>query len=554
VKRDALPDIEDAASTRPYTAPRDDVEKQLCRLWAGVLDLEKENIGIDDNFFELGGHSLRATILISKIHKTFNVKLILGQLFSQPTVRGLAQVLKDAKRETFRAIEPAGERPYYPMSSAQKRMYIVHQLEKESLNYNMPAPLMVDGPVDKDKFETVFRQLIRRQEGLRTRFVIREGEAVQEIAAPEEVEFAVQYETGSEIDHEIDRFVRPFDLAQAPLFRVGLVKLAPEKFLLLVDFHHIIGDGVSMGVLIHEFTRIYGGDKPPPLRIQYRDYALWQQQLVESGELKRQEEYWLNQLDADIPILNLPLDYPRPAMMRFEGRWLDFEISAEVTEKLKKCADRYDATLYMVLLAAYNVLLHKYTGRETIVVGSVTAGRSHPDLENIIGVFLNTLAMKNNPSDSLTFTRFLEQVRENALRAYENQDYQFEELVEKLNLKRDYSRSPVFDTMLNFINMEIPAIKLGDLKITPYKMESEAVKFDIKINAREQDGLLRCTLDYSNKLFKPDTMETFIDNYIKIAEKIAEDPGIKISDIRLMSEKEERKMVEEFSKELEYDF
>jgi non-ribosomal peptide synthetase component F len=276
--------------------------------------------------------------------------------------------------------------------------------------------------------------------------------------------------------------------------------------------------------------------------------------LVLSGELRRQEQYWLKQLDMDLPSLHLPLDYPRPAMMSFEGRWVAFEISPGITEKLKHLAKKNESTLYMVLLAAYNVLLHKYTRQETIIVGSAIAGRNHPDLEDIIGVFLNTLALKNNPSPGMTFERFLKQVKENALSAYENQDYQFEELVEKLHGKRDYSRNPIFDTMLNYVNVDIPSIRLSDLELTSLKMESEAVKLDIKINAWEQNNLLYCTLDYAGKLFKPAAMDTFIRNFLKIIDIISEDPGVKISGIRLISEEVRKEMIDDFTGELQYEF
>jgi amino acid adenylation domain-containing protein len=555
VKKSALPRIEGVQLKKTYAPPRTEVEKKLCRLWSEVLGIEEKNIGIDDNFFQLGGHSLRATILIAKIYKTFNVRVLLGELFDRPFIRGLARLIADAGVEVFTAIEPVEKREYYPMSSAQKRMYIINQLERGSISYNMPAPLLVEGDVDGEKFTGVFRQLIRGQEGLRTGFEILDGQPVQRIH--DEISFEIEdcsRDVFTSPDDIIKNFIRPFDLSRAPLMRVGLARLEKEKYLLVVDFHHIIGDGVSMGVLIREFTRVYGGKEIAPLRIQYRDYAVWQESLAKSGELKRQEEYWLKQLSEDLPPLNLPLDYPRPAMMGFSGRWVDFEISSGLTGKLKKLAEEHGATLYMVLLAAYNVLLHKYTGRETIVVGSVIAGRSYNDLENIIGVFLNTQAMKNNLSDNLTFERFLDQVRENALRAYENQDYQFEELVEKLKLKRDYSRNPLFDTMLNFINMDIPEIKLGGLKLTLYKTESEAVKLDIKINAREEGGMLRCTLDYSGKLFNAETMESFIGDFIRIIDKVGAGPGIKIADIPLLSREAEKEMIADFSEEIRYEF
>jgi len=569
VKREALPAIDGAAVKRAYAAPRNEIEKKLCQLWSEVLGLDKDTIGIDNNFFELGGHSLKATILIGKIYKTFGVKLILGELFNQPTVKGLSLLIKDKVPRAFIAIEPTEKKECYPMSSAQKRMYIINQLEKKSISYNMPSAMILAGDFKKEKFAAVFRELIRRQEGLRTRFITVSGEPVQRIH--DEVSFTIEYHNfategtenaGDQLPKSqelraksyIKDFVRPFDLSQAPLFRVGVLRLEEEKYLFIVDFHHIIGDGVSVIVLIREFIQLYEGNILSPLRIQYRDYAIWQKRLAVTGELKRQEEYWVKQLDIDIPPLKLPLDYSRPDMMSFEGRWLDFEISPKTTGKLKKLAEQANVTLYMVLLAAYNVLLHKYTGQETIVVGSAIVGRSYADLEHIIGVFLNTLAVKNNPSDGLTFIRFLGQVRENALRAYENQDYGFEELVEKLEFKRDYSRNPIFDTMLNFINMDIPTIKLSDLELSVYKMESLAVKLDIKINVWEQAEGLRCSLDYATKLFKVDTMDTFIKNFLKIIDIIGENPGIKISDIQLIPEEVKKDLIDDFSEELHYEF
>jgi amino acid adenylation domain-containing protein len=545
-----------------YTAPKDDIETRLAELWADVLSLEQDIISTDANFFELGGHSLKATILISRIQKTFAAKITLGEMFEAPTIQGLARHIKDAAKELQTSIEPAEPREYYPLSSAQKRMYIVYQLEKESIGYNMPAAMVVEGNLDPGRFEEAFRQVMQRQDSLRTQFVVIAGEPVQQIVPMEDLDFNIEVEdrrgnsseTMENADQLIRDFVRPFDLGRASLLRVRIVRTSDTQYLLMVDLHHIIGDGISTAILIREFMQFYNGEVLPPLRIQYRDYAVRQQGLMASGELKRQETYWLEQFDTPIPALDLPLDFPRPAMKSSEGRWVDFFVSTANTAKLKELARQNDATLYMVLLAVYNILLFKYSGRDTIVVGSAVAGRTHPDLENIIGVFLNTAAMKNTLSGSVGFIEFLRQVRENTLHAFENQDFQFEDLVEALGLKRDYSRNPVFDTMLNVQNMDIPEIKLGDLKLTPHKMENTAVKFDLKINVLEYEDMLRCTLDYSTKLFKPETMDAFIENFLKVIDIVAEDPTVKISGIHLVSESVKKELVEDFSEELEYEF
>ncbi|MCP4157769.1 MAG: non-ribosomal peptide synthetase, partial [bacterium] len=565
VRRDALPGVEEAALKNTYIAPRSHLEKQLCALWADILGLEKNTVGIDNDFFELGGHSLKATILITKIQKMFGVRLSLGEVFSQSTVRGLATFMDSAVKDAGVPMVAVEKREYYVMSSAQKRMYILSQLDKESVSYNMPAVMLIEGAVDRDKLEKVIATLLKRQESLRIRFVTVDGETVQKLDTMENLSFNLQYEELENVDTAeilegggylsvLNRFTRPFELSKAPLFRVKLVKMEAEKHLLLVDLHHIIGDGMSTGVLIRDFTDLYGGEQLEPLNIQYKDYAIWQQELIQSGELARQEEYWLNRFGGDIVVLNLPLDFPRPARQSFEGRWLDFEIPAESSQTLKTLAKEQEVTLYMVMLAALNVLLHKLTGMETIVVGSAVAGRSHPGLENIIGVFLNTLAMKNTVSAGITFADLLGQVGENALQAYDNQDYGFDDLVEKLELKRDYSRNPLFDVMFNFQNMDFPEIAAGNLTFSSLPREGNAVKLDLKLMAQEIDNRICCSVDYPTKLFKEETMKTFTENYLKIINIIIENPTIKISKIQLLSKQAKQELVTDFSEDLEMDF
>jgi len=553
VDRDTLQAIEISVGTGAYAPPRDELEEKLCDLWADILGLDKERIGIDDNFFQLGGHSLKATILISRVHKGFNVRISLGQIFNRPDIRGLAEFIKSARPETFVALVPAEPRQYYPLSSSQKRMYILNQLSNQSTNYNMPAALLVEGELDAALLESVFQKIAFRQEGLRTRFVVVDGEPVQEIVDVVLKVSLIDASAYSEFREEpaakfLTDFVRPFDLDQAPLLRVGLVKLAPDKHLLMVDMHHIIGDGVSLGILVREFTHLYHGNESAPLRIQYKDYACGQ------DAMQRQETYWLRQLEGEVPVLNLPLDFPRPAMMSFEGRRLDFEITAEPYAKLKELAGNYEVTLYMVLLAVYNVVLNKYTGNHTILVGSAVAGRIHPDLADIIGVFLNTLVMKNTIKENQDFADFLKSVGQTALDAYDHQEYPLETLVEKLAFKRDYSRNPLFDTVFNFNNTEIPDVTLRNLRMTPCPLESNAVKFDLKINAEEKADGLRFNLDYCTKLFKQETMESFIENFKQVVNKVTENPTVKISQISLLSETTSNEIIDDFSEDLHYDF
>ncbi|PNQ82102.1 non-ribosomal peptide synthetase, partial [Paenibacillus sp. F4] len=481
IDRKALPVPDGSLQTgADYIAPRTWVESKLTQIWQDVLGLEQ--VGVKENFFEIGGHSLRATTLVSKIHKELNKSLPLRIIFEAPTIEQLAAVIENLDQVTYASISVTVESSFYPLSSAQKRMYVLQQLDPHDVNYNMPAVFQVSGPLDVNRMEEVFRQLILRHATLRTRFEMVNSEPMQQIQ--DNVSFEVEYvkaQAGYDVTYPaverqtyvevlnrdtaqeqyasvsellvsrkvqecVQRFVRPFDLQAAPLLRVALMDLSVQgieeapQYLLMLDLHHIISDGVSTGVLTREFARLYSGEELPPLRIQYKDYAVWQQSKARQDWIKRQEAYWLNTFRGDLPVLNLPTDFTRPAVRSTAGATVVFGLEREVSERLKELAAQTGSTLYMVLLAAYTALLHQYTGQEDIIVGTPIAGRPHVDLEPIIGMFVGTLAMRNHPTSTQTFRQYVEDVKKRALQAYEHQDYPFEELVEKLNVKRDMSR------------------------------------------------------------------------------------------------------------------
>ncbi|WP_434954333.1 amino acid adenylation domain-containing protein, partial [Paenibacillus polymyxa] len=400
IDRKALPAPEGSLqSGADYVAPRTWVEVKLAQIWQDVLGLTQ--VGVKENFFEIGGHSLRATTLASKIHKELNKPLPLRSIFEAPTIEQQAVVLEQLDQVTYASIPVTEERSFYPLSSAQKRLYVLHQFDPHDVNYNMPSVLQVSGPLDVKRVEHAFRQLIVRHASLRTRFDLIDSEPMQwiEDTVPFEVEYTklpaegVTTDTDTmaskEVDELVSRFVRPFDLKSAPLLRVGLVDLGvsgteqESQHLLMLDMHHIISDGVSMGVLTEEFVRLYDGEELPPLRIQYKDYAVWQQSEAHQEWMQRQEAYWLDTFRGELPVLDLPTDFARPAVRSTAGDTVVFGLEREVSERLKELAAHTGSTLYMVLLAAYTALLHQYSGQEDIVVGTPIAGRPHADLEPI---------------------------------------------------------------------------------------------------------------------------------------------------------------------------
>ncbi len=547
VDRKALPEPENSIfSGTEYEAPRNTVEEKLAAIWQEVLGVEK--IGINDNFFELGGHSLKATSLVAKIHKILNVEVSLKEIFTNSTIKGISEYIKNSEESIYSSIERVEEKECYEMSSAQKRLYMLNQLDTNSTNYNMPGVLELEGDLDTTRLKEAFNKLIQRHEALRTSFESVEDGLIQKIH--KQVEFEIEeykLEEDEQIEGIVKSFIRAFNLSKAPLLRVGLIKVNSKKHIMMYDMHHIISDGTTMGILIEEFTKAYAGEELTPLRIQYKDFSEWQNKLFGSDSIKLQEEYWLKQFEGEIPVLNLTTDYQRPAVQSFEGDSIEFKIDKELTKKLRQIAKDTGSTMYMVLLSTFNILLSKYSGQDDIIVGSPIAGRPHADLENIIGMFVNTLAMRNYPSGEKTFKEFLREVKENALGAYENQDYQFEELVERLKLARDFSRNPVFDVMFVLQNMDMGELAVEGIKISQYKSKNKVSKFDMTINAVELEYSISIGIQYCTKLFSKATIERMYKHLENIMQVITENIDIKLSSLEILTEEEKQQISIDFN-------
>jgi hypothetical protein len=443
----------------------------------------------------------------------------------------------------------------------------LQQIDLEGTAYNMPVTVILEGVLEKVKLEDTFKKIIHRHESLRTSFHMIADEPVQKIH--EEVEFEMEYYDLNRTQFEdkvgveksegtgglaplpiepavlspqpltvlIDSFIHPFDLAQAPLLRVGLVPLEEEKHILMVDMHHIIADGLSMNILVREFGALYKGEEFPQLILQYKDFSVWQNNRIKSGEMKRHEEFWLELFKGEIPLLNLPIDFKRPDVLSFEGSTVVFETDKEVTAGVIDLVSELQVTLNILLLAACYVLLSKYTGQDDIVVGIPVSGRTHTDLENIIGFFSNMLAMRNHPREDKTFSQFVREIKENSVRAYENQDYQFEELVNRLGIQRESGRHPLVDTVFVLHNTgeqygEDTRLRLGNLRIKPYEMERKVSHFDLLIHTYYANDVITLAIEYSNTLFKHSTIERMGKRYIDILEQVVENKELKLKEIK----------------------
>ncbi|MCP4154778.1 MAG: AMP-binding protein, partial [bacterium] len=321
----------------------------------------------------------------------------------------------------------------------------------------------------------------------------------------------------------------------------------PQQQILMVDMHHIVADGISAGIIIDDFAGLYSGATQPPLHLQYKDYTQWQKSNANREALKQQEAYWIKTFDDGIPVLELPVDYARPAVRGFEGSTLKFEIGTERSAALKTIALENEATLYMILLALFNILLSKISGIEEIIIGTPVAGRNHTDLENIVGMFINTVVLRNNPAIAKTFGQYMQEVKAKTLKAFENQDYPFEDLVEKVQEARDMARNPLFDIMFVMQNMDKSEKTLPGLTLKPFHYENEDAKFDLMLVAMEVEDRLQFTFEYSTKLFKKETIERFITYFKTVVTGVIGAPGQTLGEIEIVTGPEKEQLLIEFN-------
>ncbi|MEW9702941.1 condensation domain-containing protein, partial [Paenibacillus sp. SI8] len=534
VDRKELPEpreLQDSGSS--YTAPRTPVELKLAEIWQEVLGLKR--IGVHEDFFEIGGDSLGAASMAGRIQKEMGVSLPLRDIFRLPTLEKLAVLVEGSQQADYKGIPVLPNRASYRTSAAQEWIYTVSTMSGEGDIYNMPHVLEITGSIEEDRIRFTFLKLMERHETLRTGFEIQEEEVVQRIYTdvPFEIERIPWKQNAREMQEVISRFIRPFDLSKPPLLRVGLAAQHTGKHLMIVDMHHIISDGVSMQIVMQDFLRLYAGEELAPLTVQYKDYAAWQRERMQSDQYLQQEAYWLKSLSGELRGTDLPIAYPRPTQRSYEGGQYYFEVDSAVAEGLRQLTASDGSTLFMTLLAAYTVLLSHYSGYEDIILGTHVAGRISGELETMIGMFVNTLALRNYPRKELTFREFLHEVRENTLEAFENQEYPFAELVEKLGIRRDPSRNPLFDFVFAFAERESGYAEINGISVSPYAMDHHTAKFDLSLTMELEDSGLKGSFEYSTALFPMKSIETLTRDYLELLAVIALHPDRRLADFRV---------------------
>ncbi|MCY1035330.1 amino acid adenylation domain-containing protein [Corallococcus sp. BB11-1] len=536
--------LTEGATDPAALTPRTRTEALLAALWTSLLGLP--HVGPHENFFALGGHSLMAMRLLSRVREATGVTLGLKTLFEAATLATLAERI-DAARSALpsasaRPLAPVPREGPLPLSFAQQRLWFIAQLDPVSAAYHIPGALHLTGDVDVPLLERCFNTLLERHEVLRTAFVSRDGTPIQQVAPRLTLTLPVEdlralpptERQARARDWERSDAEQPFALDAPPLLRVRLLRLEDREHRLLLTLHHIVSDGWSLGVLFREVTALYeafaaGRDNPlPPLPIQYADYAWWQREWLQGPVLEEQLQFWTRHLTGAPPRLRLPFDRPPPEIPSHRGSLVVGRIDAARTSALEAWGRGTGATLFMTTLAAFFALLHRLTGASDLVVGTPTANRTHPFTEDLIGFFVNTLALRCQVRADLGFAQLLEQVRTLALAAHDHQDVPFERVVNALGSERSLSHNPVFQVLFAFQNAPLSALRLRDLSLSEVEPNFDVVKFDLVVIVQEQGGALTVTWSYATDLFDAPTIARMHQQYAGLLDALLADPGARV--------------------------
>ena len=565
VNRRALPAMSQLKTAEPdgYVAPRTPIEEILAGIWTDVLKVER--VGVNDNFFDLGGHSLLATQLMSRVRSALQVDVPLRSLFDRPNIADLAQsvetIMHAGQKRELSPITPRASRQYLPLSFAQQRLWFIEQLQPDSSTYHICPALRMRGPLDSLALEKSLGEILRRHEVLRTSFMILDGQPVQVIAPYSE--FTLETVDLSSVplaeqETELQRLLKeealkPFDLGTSPLLRARLLRLARADHVLQLTMHHIVSDGWSSGVIVKELTALYqafSNSDPSPLEdlpIQYGDYALWQRDHLAGGLLVEQIGYWKEQLAGAPATLELPHRHTRSVTQQFRGAIAEFELSPELSAQLKLLSRHEGTTLFMTLLAAFNVLLWHYSEQTDIPVGSPIANRNRVETESLIGFFVNTLVLRTKLSADLSFREFLKRVREVCLEAYAHQDVPFEKLVEELHPERSLSHTPLVQVMFALQNAPVSALSLAGLQLSIIEVPLETAKFDLSLSIEESANGLAGVLEYNSDLFDADAANRMLGHYSRLLESVATETETSLSALPWLTEVEYQQLLDEWN-------
>lgn len=533
------------------------LEEMIVGVWTELLSIER--IGVDDNFFELGGHSLLAMQVLSRLRDLLKIELPLRAFLNSPTVAALGRIAQsalDSERPKVPISQISREMPSQA-SFAQQRLWLFDQLEPGSAAYNISKAFHVMGEVEVSALQEALNKLVARHESLRTSFAVREARPYQVIAAPGPVTVNVMDLTAAPPSQRIltgRRLVqteaeRAFNLEQGPLFRATLVRLAELEHVLLLSMHHIVCDGWSMRVLLSELSTLYTHALRretaalKALPVQYRDYAAWQRESLTAEKLEEDLVYWRAQLAGAPAILDLPIDHQRPRHQSHRGGVQRFYLEAELVDRLRQISREQGATLFMCLQAAFAFLLGRWSGQTDVVIGTPVAGRDRAEAGGLIGCFVNTLALRSTFDDEWSFRELLSVTRQMCLQAYSHQDVPFERLVQELQPGRGLSHTPLFQVLLSWLNLDAERLCLDGVEVEEWELDPGTAKFDLTLTLSEEQQRLKCRLGYNSELFEAETAGRFVEQYELVLLCVAENLGVRLCDIELLSAAERQQLL-----------
>jgi len=546
IDRRALPEPSvEADGGVPYTPPRNEREREMASIWQESLKVEK--IGIDDNFFALGGHSLKAVGLLAKVERVMGITILMRELFASPTIRELTEKYGAAAAKKKAVLLPAEPAEYYPTSSPQRQLYILDRIEGIGVTYNVPVLMTLSGMLDYARLSGALQALLERHEALRTSFSIVEGLPVQKVDENPLLRLSIEDVREEQLDEAVNGFIRPFNLVRAPLFRVKLCRINQEKHYLLMDFHHIICDGISVSILFNELARLYAGEDLPPASLHFKDYVIWHSHNQESDEARSHADFWLNGFNGYEPF-ELATDYPRTASMNFDGGEYRAALEKGLSLDLRRLCSLCGVTLHTLLLAAFTALLARYTGQEDIVAGTSMAGRTLDEVADMPGMFVNTVPVRSFPDFKKPFRTHLEEMKQTMLTVQEYQDFPLERLYDKLRFHRGPGRNPLFDVNFVLRNMELPHFESEGITAQVEHIPTHTSKFDISLAAEERDGgALMLDVEYRKSLFRPKTIQSMISHLIRLLESICSDPDLPVGELDMIYPDERKRLLIDFN-------
>ncbi|MGD2089810.1 MAG: amino acid adenylation domain-containing protein [Candidatus Aminicenantes bacterium] len=518
--------------------PANDIEQRLLEIWKDLLNVE--DIGVNQNFFTLGGHSLKATTLLSKIYQVFKVGLSLNQIFITNTVKELAKEIENLKGNQVENIPKVPKRDYYTLSSAQERILVLGAMNNLGMTYNTPLAFSITGHLDVKRLQYALHALVQRHESLRTSFVFVDDKPVQIIHDTGTVSISILEKTiadDSNIAEGIIGLLSTFDLAKAPLFQVILLRVSETKTYLIFDFHHIIIDETSLAIFFNELIKLYNTDKLTELSLSYKDYAAWQRERQKSEDYKKKLDYWINKLSGiELQPLNLPYDYSRENRVSYEGSRIQTGIKTALFEAIREFCESSASTHFMFFLAAFTLLLNKYTNQKEIIIGSPVSEREHPETRDIVGLFLNTIPLLSIVDNDLSFLDFLQTIKSSVLKDISNSEVAFDDLVKAINLEKKLDINPIFNVMLSVMDNNVTNLQFETCQAEKLDVHNKTSKFDFLLEVYTSESEIVLNFEYSTGLFSEAKISRIVRSFGILIENIVKKPAAPLADLQIIND------------------